>query len=123
MMKLWKKPSEKMDEEKKKALEYTRRQVELRGDKNDAPTPLKSFDSLGGNASENWTLLRVLPFIMEDFVEDKEDEMWCLYLQMKEIVELVTAPKISLQQVLYLKLLIKEYLEDLAGLLPDQLVL
>ncbi|KAK3929027.1 Zinc finger protein ZXDC [Frankliniella fusca] len=93
------------------------------GDKNDAPTPLKSFDSLGGNASENWTLLRVLPFIMEDFVEDKEDEMWCLYLQMKEIVELVTAPKISLQQVLYLKLLIKEYLEDLAGLLPDQLVL
>ncbi|KAE8738379.1 hypothetical protein FOCC_FOCC016141 [Frankliniella occidentalis] len=87
-------------------------------DKNDAPTPLKSFDSLGGNASENWTLLRVLPFLIGDFIQDKEDEMWCLYLQLKEIVELVTAPRISLQQVLYLKSLIKDYLLDVEKLLP-----
>ncbi|KAK3925290.1 Basic immunoglobulin-like variable motif-containing protein [Frankliniella fusca] len=92
-------------------------------DKNDAPTPLKSFDSLGGNASENLTLLRVLCFIIEDRFEDKEDGMWCLYLQIKEIVEIVAAPKITLQQVLYLKMIIKEFLQGLADHLPNYLVL
>ncbi|KAK3928952.1 Polycomb protein PHO, partial [Frankliniella fusca] len=91
-------------------------------DLTEALTPLKSFDSLGGNASENWTLFRNLPFLLEDLIQDKEDKMWCLYLQLKEIVELVAAPKITLQQVLYLRVLIREYLTELSKLLPEHLV-
>ncbi|KAE8742971.1 hypothetical protein FOCC_FOCC011401 [Frankliniella occidentalis] len=85
----------------------------------DGCTPLKSLKALGGNASENWTLIRLLPLLLGDLVKDKEDEMWQLFLKFKLIVEYVCAPKITISQVLYLKSLIREYLTDVKRLLPQ----
>ncbi|KAK3925300.1 Zinc finger protein 76 [Frankliniella fusca] len=88
-------------------------------DKRDTPTKLKSLQALGGNASENWTLIRLLPFIIGDLIQDREDEMWQLYLKLKLIVEYVFAPKITVIQVLFLKSLIRDYLVEVKRLLPQ----
>ncbi|KAK3913080.1 Lipoprotein signal peptidase [Frankliniella fusca] len=48
-------------------------------DKTDARTRLKNLISLGGNASENWNLFRLLPLIIGDLIENKQDEMRCLF--------------------------------------------
>ncbi|KAK3921458.1 Zinc finger protein ZXDC [Frankliniella fusca] len=88
-------------------------------DKADAPTRLKSLTSLGGNATENSNLVRLLPLIIGDLIQDKDDEMWSLYLKFKVIAEYVCAPKITVKQVAYLRSLIAEYLLEVKRLLPE----
>ncbi|KAK3920815.1 DNA topoisomerase 3-alpha [Frankliniella fusca] len=53
----------------------------------DAATPLKSLKASGGNAAENWTLLRLLPFLTGDLVQNQEDDFWQLFLKLKVVVE------------------------------------
>ncbi|KAE8744960.1 hypothetical protein FOCC_FOCC008372 [Frankliniella occidentalis] len=88
-------------------------------DSADTPTPLKTLKALGGNACENWTLIRLLPLLIGDLIVDKEDEMWQLYLKFKGIVEFVFAPKITVSQVLYLRSIINEFLTSVQQLLPQ----
>ncbi|KAE8749793.1 hypothetical protein FOCC_FOCC003531 [Frankliniella occidentalis] len=64
---------------------------------------------LGGHAVQNWTLLRLLPFIIEDRIIDKEDEFWQLFLLLKAITDLICAPSITLTQVSCLKVMLEEY--------------
>lgn len=87
-------------------------------DARDAPTVLKNLDKLSGSAVENWNLLRLLPFIIGDLIQDEEDPMWKLYLTLKEICELVCAPSIRLTQVAYLKSLTRYFLHLVKTLLP-----
>lgn len=43
--------------------------------------------TIGGNAHENWNLIRLLPFLVGDLIP--EDELaWQVILDLKEIVEL-----------------------------------
>lgn len=79
-------------------------------DRQDAPTPLKNLDELSGHAVENWNMIRLLPFIIGDLIQDPEDDMWELVLSLKEISEYVSAPKITVDQICYLKLIIKIFL-------------
>lgn len=85
-------------------------------DKRDAPKPLKNIDQLNGNAVQNWNFLRLLPFIIGDLIQDPKDEVWQTYLQLKEICEYVSAPKISLSQVAYLRHIIRSFINNLKRL-------
>ena len=62
-----------------------------------------------GQATENWCILRLFPLIVFDLVQNKEDKVWLLLLQLREIVNLVTAPRLSKSQVGYLNIIIKDY--------------
>uniref|UniRef100_A0A096MAD3 Uncharacterized protein n=1 Tax=Poecilia formosa TaxID=48698 RepID=A0A096MAD3_POEFO len=66
---------------------------------------------LSGQAMQNWNLLRLLPLIIGDKVQDTADDVWQLTLQLKDTVELICAQKISLAQIAYLDVVIQEYLE------------
>ncbi|KAJ1519244.1 hypothetical protein ONE63_011263 [Megalurothrips usitatus] len=91
----------------------------------DPPKPYKSLDSLSGNAVQNWNHLRLLPFIIGDLIEDPDDEVWQVLLNLKEIVEYTTAPKISMVQVAYLKHLIRSFIDSLKrleGVFPKCLI-
>jgi len=66
--------------------------------------------TIGGQAAENWCLLRLLPVIIGDKV-DPHDPVWQQVITLKELVELVCALKITTVQVAYLNIVDVEYLE------------
>ncbi|KAF7649573.1 hypothetical protein LDENG_00139370 [Lucifuga dentata] len=66
---------------------------------------------LSGQAIQNWNFLRLLPVLIGDKVKDTADDVWHLTLQLKDIVDMICAQKISVPQVAYLDVLIQEYLE------------
>lgn len=57
------------------------------------PVPLNfaTRKSVGGNAHENWTLLRLLPFIV-GFKVPETEPAWHLLMDLKDIVKLVVSP-------------------------------
>ncbi|XP_064455219.1 uncharacterized protein LOC135366447 isoform X1 [Ornithodoros turicata] len=84
----------------------------------DKPPALKEgLKTLGGHAAQNWALLRFLPLLLADAVVPT-DAVWKLFLLLRDIVNLVSARKISLTQILYLKELIELYLELITELFP-----
>ncbi|XP_047447613.1 uncharacterized protein LOC125012054 [Mugil cephalus] len=74
---------------------------------------------LSGQAIQNWNLLRLLPVLIGDKVQNHEDEVWQLALQLKDIVDLICAHNISLPQIAYFDFLIQEYLELRKTLFPE----
>ena len=80
-----------------------------------------SETKLGGNASQNWYMLRLLPLLVGHLIQDKSDDVWQLILLLREIVQLVTAPAISGGQVAYMHICIQEYMyiDSRANLFPD----
>ncbi|XP_064472077.1 uncharacterized protein LOC135386209 [Ornithodoros turicata] len=84
----------------------------------DRPPALKEgFKTLGGQAAQNWIFLRFLPVLLADII-DPTDEVWQLFLLLRDIVNLVCARKISQTQILYLNELIQLYLELITELFP-----
>ncbi|XP_058230692.1 uncharacterized protein LOC131343210 [Hemibagrus wyckioides] len=80
-------------------------------DSNSCPCPVNEKGStIGGQAAENWCLLRLLPVIIGDKV-DPHDPVWQLVITLKELVELVCAPIITTAQIAYLNVVVVEYLE------------
>jgi len=77
----------------------------------DKPGVVSDGRAIGGDAVQVWSLVRLLPLLLYDVV-DLQDSVWYLLILLREIVELVCAPKISFAQVLYLNRLIQEYVED-----------
>ena len=68
-------------------------------------------DKLGGHAVQNWCLLRLLPLLINDRIKHPlDDEVWQLCLKLREIVEIICAPKVTADQVAFLKVLIEIYL-------------
>lgn len=89
-------------------------------DANDKPNILNDKSKkLGGHAVQNWCFLRLLPVFICLNVQDTSDKVWGLILLLREIVELVCAPKITFGQVAYLRIKIEEYLELRVGLFPE----
>jgi len=64
---------------------------------------------LGGNAVQNWCLLRLLPLIIGCQISEYSDPVWKLVLLLIRVTALVCAPKLSLGQVGCMQLLIEEY--------------
>lgn len=75
---------------------------------------------IGGQAAENWSLLRLLPVIIGEKITNTDDPVWQLTVQLKELVEIICAPRISLSQVALLNVLIVEYLETRKEMFPEQ---
>lgn len=69
---------------------------------------------------QNFCFLRVLPVLIGDKIQNPMDnDVWQLVLQLRQIVELLCAPKITAGQVAYLKALIEEYLQCRKEIFPD----
>lgn len=91
-------------------------------DKTDRPQPiplnLSSRRSIGGNAHENWTLLRLLPFIIGTKVPFTEPA-WQVLMTLKDITELVVSPVHTEDSISYLDMLISEHRHKLLEVFPD----
>lgn len=67
---------------------------------------LKGKAPLRGTVSQKWCLLRLLPQLFADKISEG-NEVWELYLVLREIVDIVTDPKILRSSVAYLQLLVQ----------------
>lgn len=83
------------------------------------PCTVNEGPKLSGQAIQNWNFLRLLPLLIGDKVQNPDDEVWQLTLQLKDIVDLVCAQRISQSQVVYLDIIIQEYLESRKCLFPE----
>lgn len=63
---------------------------------------------LGGQATQNWCMLRLFPILVVNWIKKSDDGVWQLLLQLREIVELVVSPKLSRDDVAYLKCQIED---------------
>lgn len=74
-----------------------------------------------GHAAQNWCLLRLLPVFIGHKITNTNDPTWNLFLQLRSISEIICAPKISIDQITYLQVIINEYIELRSQLFPDPL--
>ena len=88
-------------------------------DKKDRPHCIsKKFSKpIGGNAHENWTLLRLLPLMIGEKVPDG-DPVWEILLNLKDIVEIVVAPFLREETIDYLQCKISEHKHQLQEAFP-----
>lgn len=78
----------------------------------------KTFSSkgtIGGNGHENWTLLRLLPFMIGTDVPENEKTL----MDLKDIVERVAPSKFTEETVSYLETNISDHRQLLAEVFPD----
>ena len=84
----------------------------LGSDANNKPNVVNvKGERLGGHAVQNWCLLRLLPILIGDRILDHEDDTWQLCLQLRSIVDIVCAPKVTRGLVSYLRVCIDDYIE------------
>ncbi|CAM1294702.1 Uncharacterised protein g1088 [Pycnogonum litorale] len=92
----------------------------LGSDRNNQPCEVNIHgDKLGGQAIQNWCLVRLLPILIADKIDEPEDPVWQIFLQLRDIIELVCAPKISEANIAYLDVIIDEYLEGRHSHFPN----
>lgn len=74
------------------------------------PVPLtySSRRTIGGNAHENWSLIRFLPLLLGQKVPTDEPA-WHLLADLKDIVELVVSPVQTKESIGYLNFKISEH--------------
>jgi hypothetical protein len=65
-----------------------------------------------GNAVQVWVLIRFLPILIGSKIDDTDDKVWQLVLLMRDVVELVCAPTVSMQLVVAMSDKIEEYTES-----------
>jgi len=92
----------------------------LGSDSHNAPCAVKADGRrFGGSATKNWCLLRLLPIYVGRKIKNPIDsDVWQLCLKLKEMVELICAPKISHNEIGYLKFLTQEYVSARSSLFP-----
>lgn len=80
----------------------------------------KKEPTLGGHAVQNWTLLRLLPFILDkDFIKDCNDSYWRLYLSLKELTENLVVPSTTVNHLGRLKVMLENYMAERQTLLGN----
>lgn len=81
-------------------------------DKTNCPTRIvptfASRKTIGGNAHENWSLLRLLPLMVGSRVHE-DDQAWQLLMTLKDIVELCMSPTHTDESLGYLGSLIADH--------------
>lgn len=91
-------------------------------DKTDSPQPVPfnfaSRRSIGGNAHENWSLLRLLPLII-GFKVPESEPAWHLIMDLKDIVELVVSPIHTDDTIRYLDTKISEHRHRYLQVFPE----
>ena len=86
------------------------------------PKTFSSTRSIGGNAHENWHLLRFLPFIIGPKIPHDEPA-WQILMILKDIVELAVSPTHSEESIGYLDCKISEHRLLFQALFPDEKLL
>lgn len=80
-------------------------------------------EKLNGHAVQNWCLLRLLPLIIGNRINNPcENGVWKLILLLREIVSYVCAPTITADRIAYLNVLIEEYIHSRVELFPQHLL-
>lgn len=79
-----------------------------------------SFDkgSVGGNGHENWTLLRLLPFMIGCKIPEHEPA-WEILMDLKEIVEIVVSHTLSEEALCYLSSKLRDHRKLLTSTFPQ----
>ena len=77
-------------------------------------------ERLSGHAVQNWCLLRLLPLLIVNRVKQPVDEVWLLCMKLREIVEIICAPKVTADQVALLRALIESYLCARRDIFPEK---
>lgn len=75
-------------------------------------------ETIGGNAHENWCLIRLLPFLIGKCVPDGDDT-WEILMLLKDIIELVVAPRHTEETLHFLECKIAEHRQLLQSTFPD----
>lgn len=81
------------------------------------PHTFSTRATIGGNAHENWALIRLLPLIIGHLVPEGE-MAWQILLDLKDIVELVVAPTHTDESIAYLGGKISEHRQKYQELFP-----
>lgn len=81
------------------------------------PQTFASRRSVGGNAHENWCLLRLLPLIIGHLVP-ADEPVWLMILDLKDIVELVVSLVHTDETIAYLECKISEHRQKYQELFP-----
>lgn len=85
-------------------------------------TGKSKFKKLGGHAVQNWSLLRLLPFIIGDKIQDFNDPAYKLYLLLKDLTEFFCAPSFLKTDVPYIKdVLLPQYFELRSEVLDESI--
>lgn len=96
------------------------------GDKTNRPHLLPraflSKKNIGGNAHENWCLLRLIPLIVGKLIPEDEPA-WQLILDLKDIVDLVVSPVHTKETIAYLETKISDHRKRYCTLLPERKLL
>lgn len=77
-----------------------------------------SKHSIGGNAHENWALLRLLPLMIDDIVPVNEPA-WEILMDLKEIVEIVVSDKVTEEALCYLACKLSDHRSLLKATFPN----
>ncbi|XP_028332484.1 uncharacterized protein LOC114481687 [Gouania willdenowi] len=81
------------------------------------PRTFMSNKSIGGNAHENWSLLRFLPFFIGQRVP-LDEPAWQVILDLKDLVELAVAPEHTTQSIAFLEAKICDHRYRLKEVFP-----
>ncbi|XP_044738491.1 uncharacterized protein LOC123300081 [Chrysoperla carnea] len=77
---------------------------------------------LSGAACQLWTFIRLLPLLIHDKIDDDENPVWKCILLLSEIIEIICAPAIHETCIVYVHLLICEYIDLRRTLFPLKLL-
>ena len=89
-------------------------------DLNSRPTTFSTFGRLKMTASECWCLVRNLPFIMGHKVP-RDEPHWNLILLLKEMLDIIFAPKINAGLASYLSHIIADHHKLYCDLFPEKI--
>ncbi|CAL9691333.1 unnamed protein product [Knipowitschia caucasica] len=94
-------------------------------DKANSPQPIApnftSRKSVGGNAHENWCLLRMMPLMIGDKVPE-DDPAWEVLMTLRDVVELVMAPLHTDESIGYMESKISEHRYRFLKVFPEEKV-
>ena len=79
---------------------------------------LKPKGSLPGKASENWCLFRLLPCVIGHLIPS-DNELWKIYLTLRHVCDIVTAPVVHQTWLQYLKSDTEEFLSLFIQVFPE----
>lgn len=83
------------------------------------PPNFASNRTIGGNATENWCLLRLLPLMIGAKIPE-EDLTWQLLLSLRDVVSLVMSPTHTDESIGFLDSLIAEHRERFCSVFPQE---
>ena len=83
------------------------------------PLTFLARKSIGGNAHENWCLLRLLPLVIGDKVPE-DDAVWQVLMNLKDVVELVMAPVHTDETLGYMNSKISEHRFRYLDVFPEE---